>query len=141
MNLAVDGASKGFFSALRTLLANFTAGEETGELARLDRAMVDEIARDCGISTGDLLELAAAGPHAADEMMAMMRQLDIDPAEVALRYPQRFRSMQVDCGHCPSKETCRADLDHGTAAARFHDYCLNAEQMAALRAEPDMLRG
>ncbi len=63
----------------------FETANESDMLAALSDAEVEALADDCGISAHQLLALVKAGPHAADEMPAMMRALNIDPAEVEYR--------------------------------------------------------
>jgi len=91
---------------------------------------------DCGITPEQLIELAKAGPHAADEMIEMMRALSIDPTEVQLRFRNQFRDMQINCSHCASKGECRKDLKIGSAPEHFIDYCANADELNALRRGP-----
>lgn len=112
---------------------------QTDMLAGLSDAEVEALADDCGISAHQLLALVKAGPHAADEMPAMMRALNIDPAEVEYRMRRVFRDMQINCAQCQSKETCREHLRQGKAQLTFVDYCSNADTLNVLRANPDVL--
>ncbi len=121
------------------LSRGWEAASEAQALASLDQDTIRMIARDCGIEPSQLLELAKAGPDAADEMIAMMKALNIDPMEVATRYQHQFRDMQVNCSQCGSKSQCRKDLAQGLAAQHFNDYCKNADHLSAMRATPELL--
>lgn len=117
----------------------FEHATESDVLAGLSDEEIEALAGDCGISPHQLLALVKAGPHAADEMPAMMRALNIDPAEVEYRMRRVFRDMQITCAQCQSKETCRQHLRQGKAEQTFRDYCGNADTLNALRANPDVL--
>ncbi len=127
------------------LLAWFSSGfqgaSEMDMIGTLDEATIRAIAHDCGITAHQLVELAKAGPHGADEMIAMMQALNIDPGKVEMRYRDRFRDMQVNCGQCSSKAQCRHDLATGAAPSHFTDYCNNADHLSELRTDPDLRRG
>ena len=128
---------------VRSILAWFTQGfdnaTESDMLAALSDSEIDALAEDCGLSAHQLLALLKAGPHAADEMPAMMRALNIDPAEVEYKMRDVFRGMQITCAQCQSKEICRRDLRQGKVEQTFVDYCGNADTLNALRANPDVL--
>ena len=117
----------------------FEHATDSDLLAGLSDAEVEALAEDCGLSSHQLLALVKAGPHAADEMPAMMRALNIDPAEVEYRMRRVFRDMQITCNQCSSKDTCRNHLQQGKAERTFVEYCGNADTLNALRANPDLL--
>ncbi|MDH4414414.1 MAG: DUF6455 family protein [Rhizobium sp.] len=117
----------------------FENAAESDMLAALSETEVAALAEDCGLSAHQLMALVKAGPHAADEMPAMMRALNIDPAEVEYRLRRVFRDMQITCTQCRSKDTCRNHLQQGKAERTFVEYCGNAETLNALRANPDLL--
>lgn len=142
MDIAETGISKGVLARLFQWCSD--AWEQAGEaemLANLDERVFHDLARDCGVTPDQLLQLVKAGPHAADEMPEMMRALNIDPAAVKLQDALLFRDMQVTCGNCAAKGRCRNDLALNTAGAHFRDYCGNAPTLNALRAEPELLIG
>jgi len=117
----------------------FGDASKSDMLASLSDAEIEALAEDCGMSSHQLLALVKAGPHAADEMPAMMRALNIDPAEVEYRMRRVFRDMQITCAQCQSKETCQQHLRQGKADNTFVEYCGNADTLNALRANPDLL--
>ncbi|NML74052.1 hypothetical protein HHL25_07955 [Rhizobium sp. S-51] len=142
MNTVVNDPTR---TVLSRVIGWFAKGWENSAeadmIASLDDFTIQSIAHDCGISPDQLVELAKAGPHAADEMLEMMRALNIDPAEVEMRLRAQFRDMQINCAHCASKGECRRDLANGNAAANFAQYCANSQDLNALRASPDFLAG
>ncbi|MBO3759804.1 DUF6455 family protein [Ciceribacter sp. L1K22] len=140
MNLSLEQAGGTFLSRVFGWVAK--AWETTAEadlIAALDDETIRRIARDCNIQPDQLLELAKAGPDAADEMPYMMRELGIDPMEVETRFKALFRDMQITCAQCSNKAECRHDLAEGTAVEAFSGYCHNAGELNALRATPTVL--
>jgi len=115
------------------------AATETDVIGQLDDRTLAELSRDCGVSTDQLKRLANAGPHAADEMVALMLAINIDPAEVARLYPEQFRDMQVNCSLCESKDRCRHDLGEQVIDREYVRYCSNADHLRALQQEAPLL--
>lgn len=118
---------------------SWEASSEADAIAALDADTIRQIAGDCGIAPDQLIALAKAGPGAADEMIEMMKALNIDPMEVSMCHPHQFRDMQVNCSSCASKGRCRRDLAAGQAALHVNDYCNNSDHLAAMRATPELL--
>jgi hypothetical protein len=119
----------------------WSAAAEAEELAMLDEETIQQISKDCAIAPDDLLQLVKAGPHAADEMIEMMRALNIEESDVAVLHPALFREMQLTCTKCRSKTRCRNDLEARVAGQEFSGYCGNAPNLNAIRADPDLLLG
>jgi hypothetical protein len=115
------------------------ATTEADVIGSLDDETLREIARDCCVSPEQILQLVKAGPHGADEMVALMKALNIDVDEASLTHPAQFRDMQITCTSCPSKERCRRDLARHAADQEFIHYCGNAEHLNGMRAEPRLL--
>ena len=136
VNSSADTLIARFFGWIST---SWEAASEAQALAAMDGDTIRQIAQDCGIEPSQLVALAKAGPHSADEMTAMMKALNIDPMEVATRYQHQFRDMQINCSQCGSKERCRKDLQEHTAAAEFAGYCNNADHLISMRAMPELL--
>jgi len=134
-----DGIRQGFQHLLSWMGASFEAATEADMLAALDGEQIRQLAEDCGLSPHELLALAKAGPHAADEMPRLMQALNIDASEVEFQMRKHFRAMQITCASCGAKEQCRRDLASGHAQADFANYCGNAEEMNQLRADPRFL--
>lgn len=142
MDMLVNHSARTVLSRLVEWFAKGWEGSAEAEMiASLDEGTIKSIAHDCGISPDQLIELAKAGPHAADEMIRMMKALNIDPAEIELRLRSQFRDMQITCAHCTHKGECRKDLVSGAAAENFAHYCGNADELNALRANPEFLLG
>lgn len=142
MDMLVNDSARTVFARLMDWFAKgWESSAEADMIASLDDFTIQSIAHDCGISPDQLIELAKAGPHAADEMIGMMKALNIDPAEIELRLRAQFRDMQITCAHCAHKGECRRDLASGAAAENFAHYCGNANELNVLRANPDFLLG
>ncbi|WP_117194084.1 DUF6455 family protein [Rhizobium terrae] len=118
-----------------------TAWEALGEaklLASLDDETVKLLAQDCALSEQELRDLIRKGPHAADEMLKLMKLLGIDAAEAKLAEPAEFREMHVTCAHCREKSRCRRELANGMAKTDFPEYCGNADLLLDMRARPEL---
>lgn len=96
------------------------------ELAHFSPQELEALAADCGISVDQFTRIVHLGPHAADELNAMLDALDLDMGDFD-RTAQR--EMTVACAECGSKGTCRRSLQKGTAADEFEDFCANAERL------------
>jgi uncharacterized protein YjiS (DUF1127 family) len=99
---------------------------ELNELRQMDRADFDRIADDLLMSPGELDELVRRGPHAADELPAMLKALGIDAHKLARTEPLLLRDMERVCAMCNQKAQCDRELIAGTAAEHYEGYCLNA---------------
>lgn len=115
------------------------ARAEADGINRMREETLWELAHDCSVTPDQLLQLVKAGPHAADEMNALMAALGIDPDGAARTYPDQFRDMQLNCSTCTSKARCRNDLAHQVAAREYGRYCGNAEHLNGMRTDPDLL--
>jgi len=102
------------------------------ELANCTPEQVALIGRDIGLSPGQLLSVAAKGPHAADELPRLLRALGIDPQKLASEDFAMMRDLQRICVTCGHKGQCRHELAAGTAASHYRDYCPNAISLDAL---------
>lgn len=115
------------------------ATTEADVIGRLSDESLSEIARDCSLTPDRLLQVARAGPHASDEVAALMAALDIDAAEVARVHPGEFRDMQINCSACIAKARCRRDLAAQVADRQHLHYCGNAEHLAGMRTDVALL--
>jgi len=100
-----------------------------GDLAHCGAEEVALVARDIGISPGELIFIANKGPHAADELPKLLSALGVDPQKLD---PAIKRSLQRICISCGHKDQCQHNLAAGTAASNYHDYCPNATTLDAL---------
>jgi hypothetical protein len=80
------------------------------ELANCTPEQVAAIARDMGLSPGELRFMAAKGPHAADELPKLLRALGVDPQQLASKDPGKMRDLQRICVTCAHKGRCQHDL-------------------------------
>lgn len=140
MNQSLEQAKETFLSRIFIWMSKaWENASEAEMIAALDEDTIRQIAHDYKIQPHQLLELAKAGPQAADEMPHMMRALGIDPMEMETRFQALFRDMQITCTRCANKAECRHDLAEGVAATAFGAYCQNADELNSLRATPTVL--
>lgn len=99
------------------------------ELAAMSRADLGHLAADLGVSEADLIEVLPMVTDHSDLMDRMMRVRGLDPAEVRQSFATLVRSMEVACARCPDVAHCRRELAAGTAAAHYHEFCVNTEAM------------
>lgn len=111
---------------------------EMDQIRALDSRQIADVAQDCGVSAARLVAIVRAGRHGADEMIDMMRVLDIDPVAVEEADRLLFRDMQATCATCTSKKQCKYDIEDGRAERDHAEYCGNADLLDALRVTPDM---
>jgi hypothetical protein len=98
----------------------------TNDLGQCSRDEVAQIARDIGLSANELRELVSKGPHAADLLQKMLVALKVDPKAIAASDPLVMRDLQRLCIKCTDKKRCASELQNGTAAEQFHEFCPNA---------------
>ena len=104
-----------------------------GELATMDRCELERIANDLGMTGPELKDLAARGPHAADQLRERMHLLGITSADVKRVARGLMWDLEGTCSRCNQKGRCEKDL-----AARPHDaswggYCPNAVALTAVK--------
>jgi hypothetical protein len=92
------------------------------------------------VTPADLDELVRLGPHAADELPRMLRALGINEASLARAQPLVLRDMERVCAMCHQKRECDHDLNAGTAAQHYEDYCPNAPTIDRLGPTPTMVK-
>ena len=112
----------------------WTLGDNVG-LDRCGPSEVKQIAKELGLSTGELKDIAAKGPGAADQLRKMLLALDVDPEAIMKSDPAVMRDLQRLCVACDHKSRCRHEFMAGTAAAHFREFCPNAFTLDALFAE------
>jgi hypothetical protein len=102
------------------------------EFANCTPEEVALIARDIGLSPGELLSAVAMGPHAADELPRLLRALGVDSQRLTSEDPAAMRDLRRICVSCDRKVRCLHNLAKGTAASHYRDYCPNAVSLDAL---------
>jgi hypothetical protein len=105
---------------------------ELNEMRQLDRSEFDRIAADLEIAPSDLDELVRRGPHAGQELPALLKALGIDETRLERSQPLVLRDMERVCAMCSHKRQCDHDLIEGTSAQRYEDYCPNTSSIAEL---------
>lgn len=112
--------------------ATMFLGDPTGEMAH--------IAQDLGLSPQHLRSLAAKGPHAADEMLELLKALKLDPKALSAQQPMVMRDLERVCSMCNQKRECDHDIAAGKLAETYEHYCPNADTLRALLAETDIAK-
>jgi uncharacterized protein YjiS (DUF1127 family) len=105
------------------------------ELAACPPEEVARIAKDLGISRGELELVATKEPGSADLLQKMLRALGVDPHAPALQETGVMRDLQRLCVTCGHKTECADEIAAGTAAQNFHRYCPNAYTLDTLFVE------
>jgi hypothetical protein len=109
---------------------------EMRELRDMDSGEFARIARDLCVSPADLDEVVRRGPHASDELPRLLEILGIDEATLSRAQPVLQRDMVRVCALCQQKALCNFDLDAGTLAQRYDEYCPNAPAIDELGERP-----
>ena len=102
------------------------------DLAACGPEEVARTAQDLGVTPGELVRLAEKGPDAADELQQLLRALGVDAKKLAKDDPVVMRDLQRLCISCGDKSRCRHELEAGTAASHYHEFCPNAVTFDAL---------
>ncbi|MBX3513895.1 MAG: hypothetical protein KIT15_08275 [Xanthobacteraceae bacterium] len=116
--------------AIRGLLGRIGRIFMASELHALDAAQVEELARDIGVTAGDLYRLEQAG----SEPVAMPRRLaleGVNPAVVEAKWPSVWKDMQRVCSLCDNREICRDNLASARGACDLPRYCPNTGSIEA----------
>lgn len=107
--------------------------ESRKELAHMSTSDIEMLAVDCGLSPGQLRDMLARGPHAADELLQLMKELALDESSVKSIGRGAFNDMKLICAECGRKSICRKSLRRGTAANDHPAFCNNAELLADMK--------
>lgn len=102
------------------------------ELGQCSPEDVRQIAKDLGVSVGELSTMSAKNPHAADLLVKMLTALSVDPEALAKSDLATMRDLQRLCTSCGQKGRCAHELAEGTAPEHFHSFCPNAFTLDAL---------
>ena len=96
------------------------------ELEAIDPDQVAAMAKDIGITAGQLRELANKRGDAAALLRSLLVALGVDPKKFDRIDPRVARDMQWLCVNCSNKSQCCFDLSIGIAATTFRNFCPNA---------------
>jgi len=100
------------------------------ELASCGPAEVEHMARDLGMSRGELSVLAGKWPDSVDLLSRRLQQVRLGGVE-----PQVLRDLERVCTLCGSKRKCEYDLTIHPSNRAWTEYCPNAPTITALTAE------
>jgi hypothetical protein len=103
------------------------------ELDTMDRCELERIAGDLGMIGPELKELAARGPHAADQLRERMHLLGITTADVERVAHGLMRDMERTCARCDQKGTCKKELATHPHDPSWGGYCPNAGALTAVK--------
>jgi hypothetical protein len=106
--------------------------QEIREIRNLDNAEFANIAHELCITPADLDTFVRQGPRAVDELPKLLAALGIDEKALSRTQPLVLRDMARVCASCQQKHQCDRDLDAGTSAQHYEEYCLNASTIDAL---------
>lgn len=105
-----------------------------------DQNEIARIARDVGLSSNELREMAELGPDAAKLMLERMAVLHLDATALAKNEPSTMRDMQRLCSKCASKKRCKLDLMLVPNDPAWRQYCPNAGTLDAVQSEAANIR-
>jgi hypothetical protein len=100
-----------------------------------DKNEIARIARDVGLSSSDLRQMAELGPDAAKLGRDRMATLHLDADALAKSDPSTTRDLQRLCSSCVSKKRCQRDLLLVPDDSMWRHYCPNADTLDALQSE------
>src|SRR5258708_28673020 len=106
--------------------------QEIREIRDLDNAEFAKIAHELRITPADLDTFVRQGPRAVDELPKLLTALGIDEEALSRTQPFLLRDMIRVCASCQQKHQCDRDLDAGTSAQHYEEYCLNASTIDSL---------
>ncbi len=104
------------------------------ELAHFSREDIAAMATDLGMTEADLRDVLPRGADNTLLMDSMMRARGLDPDDVRRSLSPLVRELELACTRCTATGRCRRELAAGTAAARCHTFCNNADAMDDLLA-------
>jgi hypothetical protein len=118
-------------AAIAEWVRKWRAGSYASDLDNCTAAEVESMARDLGLTVGDLraLERSADEPLLLARMLAALR---LDAAEIARSEPAAFRDLQRVCALCTCKGRCASEVAAGDAASTYETFCPNALTLKAL---------
>jgi hypothetical protein len=89
-------------------------------------------AKEIGVTSNQLHELASKGPGNANLLKSMLVALHVDPKVIADMDPLVMRELKWLCITCSAKKRCEHELAKGTAVEHFHEFCPNGVSLDEL---------
>ena len=119
--------------AVERLIARWRAWwQHHDEFRNFDRAELDRVAAEFGMTAHELEELSAKGPHAADLLYQRMQVLGVARSDVERIAHGLMRDLEKSCACCNDKSQCRKDLSSRPDDPAWKDYCPNAVSLDSL---------
>jgi hypothetical protein len=109
---------------------------EMRELREINSGDFARIAQELCVSPTDLDTLVRRGPHGCDELPRLLKSLGIDAVVLSRTQLLLQRDMVRVCASCQQKARCDHDLDAGTSAQHYAEYCANAPTIDSLSKKP-----
>jgi hypothetical protein len=98
---------------------------------------VENVARDVGVTPGELRVLAAKRPDAASLLYPRLASLKLDADRIAVTDGAVLQDLQRLCTACKSKSRCARDLADHASTPDWEAYCPNADTLRALTTEAE----
>jgi hypothetical protein len=98
---------------------------------------VENVARDVGVTPGELRVLAARRPDASSLLYQRLASLKLDADRIAVSEGAVLQDLQRLCAACKSKSRCARDLSEHASIPEWEAYCPNADTLRALSTEAD----
>ncbi len=96
---------------------------------------IERMARDVGLSVGELRRMSKLKPNAADLLIDRMIALHLTPETVTKTNPAIMLDLQRLCSSCASKRRCQRDLARHPDDPVWRQYCPNEITLSALQFE------
>lgn len=119
-------------SPFEAVLKWFRQRRDRADIAAMDPAEAERLARDLNLSVLDLTDLVAQSENEAALLGRMLQLHGIDRKTLEEALPGLVRDMAATCAHCQCKGKCTHDLDHNVSTDVTDQYCPNAGTMRSL---------
>ena len=131
--MAAAGKVESILGKLVRRLADwFDPRRDTCEIRCLSAAHVASIAKELRIPRAELENLVSHGRQGAAELRQLLQELGIDETAIARKEPGALRDMALVCALCVAKLRCIRELEAGTSAMHYHEYCANSFTIGAI---------
>lgn len=124
------------FNSIIAALRGWARGRQLNpSLDECDSYEIARMARDAGLSSGDLRRMSKLKPDAAKLLLERMAALHLNPETVAKSDPGTMLDLQRLCSNCASKRRCQRDFVRNLDDLVWRQYCPNAGTLDALQFE------
>jgi hypothetical protein len=96
---------------------------------------IERMARDVGLSPGELRRMSKLKPDAAKLVMERLAALHLNPETLTKTDPATMLDLQRLCTNCASKRRCQRDLARRPDDPVWRQYCPNEGTLKALQFE------